>query len=87
MKQKAFYEKSLQIELTPIGFREERIGHRATVGAYGLNQRLLKAEVRQESVRAVYKEQAQSGPEAPSFDEILYEAKIVVEFKLDPSTD
>ena len=83
MQQKAFYESSLGVTLTPVGFRNSQIRFRGTQGARMLDDIVVTA-----SRRGVEKiqELSLSQPtkkQPPSFDEIEYEAEIYIDFKIE----
>lgn len=82
LKQKAFYEKSLGVKLTPVGIRDSNIRQRATRGAMALDEVIVTAVRREKesySSGAKYLSQAQE----PSFDEVKYEANMSVDFKIE----
>lgn len=84
MKQKAFYEKSLGVKLTTVGFRDSQIFQRASRGAMLLEEIVLTAKKRDGSDYAsVSKGRATQAPAKPSFDEIIYEANLTVDFKIE----
>ncbi len=80
-KQKAFYEKSLGVQLQPIGFRDAKVKERATQGAMAVDE---VEEVIVTGARAGFssaKDYAEPPPE-PSFDEVIYEAELSVDYKI-----
>jgi Uncharacterized conserved protein len=82
LKQKAFYEKSLGVKLTPVGIRDSNIRQHATRGAMVLEEVIVTAARREKgsySSGAKYRDQAQE----PSFDEVKYEANMSVDFKIE----
>ncbi len=82
LQQKAFYEKSLGVQLTPIGIRDSNIQHRATRGAAVIEEVIVEAErVHSGSYSPESKRWSQSS--TPSFDEVKYEANLFVDFKID----
>jgi len=83
MKQKAFYESSLGVTLTPVGFRNSQIRFRGTQGAEMLEEIVVTASRRSSSK---IQEMSLSQPvqkQTPSFDEIQYEAEIYIDFKIE----
>jgi uncharacterized protein YggE len=83
MKQKAFYESSLGVTLTPVGFRNSQIRFRGTQGARMLDEIAVTASRRSSSK---IQEMSLSQPvqkQTPSFDEIQYEAEIYIDFKIE----
>ena len=83
MKQKAFYESSLGVTLTPVGFRNSQVRFRGTQGAEMLEEIVVTASKR--SIGNI-QDMAYSRPapkQQPSFDEIAYEAEIYVDFKIE----
>ena len=81
MAQKAFYESSLGVTLTPIGFRDANLGYRATRGALMLEEVIVTASKRMGN--QAESADAYSAPRDVSFDEIEYTAEIVVDFKIE----
>jgi uncharacterized protein YggE len=83
MVQKAFYESSLGVTLTPVGFRNSQIRFRGTQGARMLDDIVVTASRRGSGK---IQEMSLSQPvqqQAPSFDEIEYEAEIYIDFKIE----
>jgi len=83
MKQKAFYESSLGVTLTPVGFRNSQIRFRGTQGANMLEEIVVTASKRS---MGKMQDMAYSRPatkQTPSFDEIEYEAEIYIDFKIE----
>jgi uncharacterized protein len=82
LKQKAYYEKTLNMKLTAIGVRDSHIRQVATRGARVL-EGIVVSKSREESdsysAIAKFKEQTPS----TSFDEVKYEADIAVDFKIE----
>lgn len=82
LAQKAFYEESLGVTLTAIGFRDFRVQETATRGGFMLEEVMVTARrVEQDyysSAKEVYIPDAQ-----PSFDEIQYQANLTVEFEIE----
>jgi uncharacterized protein YggE len=84
MNQKEFYEKNLGIKLTPVGFRNSNVGHRATRGAMVLEEVIVTAQRKSHSLRETpMSADAFDTNAEPSFDEVLYEAGIYVDFKIE----
>lgn len=82
LEQKAFYETSLGIKLTPIGIRDSNVNHRATRGAGVIEEVIVEAEwADSNSYSSESKRRGKS--RAPSFDEVRYEANLSVDFKID----
>ncbi len=82
MAQKAFYESSLGVTLTTVGFRNSHIRFRGTQGANMLEEIVVTATKRS---MGKMQDMALSRPAAkqvPSFDEIEYEAEIYIDFKI-----
>ena len=83
MKQKAFYESSLGVTLTPVGFRNSQIRFRGTQGANMLEEIVVTATKRS---MGKMQDMALSRPtpkQPSSFDEIEYEAEIYIDFKIE----
>ncbi|MGH1471179.1 MAG: SIMPL domain-containing protein [Cellvibrionaceae bacterium] len=86
MKQKVAYEKTLGVKLTPIGFRDSQVNPQATRGARVLEEVVVTAQSRVKSSRMMASEpmaDMASQPSEPSFDEIVYNANITVQFKIE----
>lgn len=85
MKQKAFYEKSLGVKLTTVGFRDSQIFQRATRGAMALEEIIVTAQKKESRDYASVSQARprQQAPAQPSFDEIIYEANLTVDFKIE----
>ena len=80
MEQKKFYESSLGVKLTPVGFSDSSVGQNPTRGAEVLEE-VVVMSVRQSKsyeARDSYKEER-----APSFDEVEYSARVSVEFRIE----
>lgn len=82
VKQKLFYEKSLGLKLTPIGIRDSNVRQRATSGAMVLEEVVVTA-ARQSKSSYSPKAKRRNQEHDPSFDEVLYEANLSVEFKIE----
>ena len=83
MKQKALYETSLGVTLTPVSFRDNRLWVRGTQGAQMLEEIVVTATKQSRS----YNDSTEnfSNSAAPksvesSFDEIVYTAEVFVDF-------
>lgn len=83
LQQKQFYEASLGVKLTPIGIRDANISQRPTRGA-----EILEEEVIVTGIRASKSSKKQKGydsyskPKA-SFEQVKYNAKVIVEFSIE----
>jgi uncharacterized protein YggE len=75
---KTFYEEKLNVQLVPVGFNEDYVGQGGTQGAFLLNETVVNAS----KVADSYSVSRNAKFEDSSFDEILYEAGISVQFKL-----
>ena len=82
LKQKAFYEKSLGVKLSPIGIRDSHITQRATRGALALDQAVMSVRSK-EAAGYSSVTQLREPAQGSSFDEILYEANLSVDFKIE----
>ena len=83
MKQKAIYESSLGVKLTPVSFRDNRLWVKGTQGAQMLEEVVVTASKRNRSYKDSAADFAQSvAPSSveSSFDEIVYTAEIFVDF-------
>lgn len=82
MQQKASYEKSLGVKLTPVNFRETPFTLLPTPGAMRMQEALvtgLKSDKLEISSSASIRQET-----APtSFDEVKYQAQVSVEFKVE----
>ena len=83
MKQKAFYESKLGVKLTPIGFRDINIGQRGTQGALMLEEAVVTARKRSGSYQDMSANAVAYSKPAPSFDEVLYQVQVYVDFKIE----
>jgi len=84
IKQKEFYEQSLELKLSPIGIRDSNFRQRATRGAMVLEEVIMttaKQEKSSYSSVANYRDQMQK--QEPSFDEVKYQANLSVDFKIE----
>lgn len=81
MQQKAFYEQSLNVRLTPVYFRDANIHHFASQGARVLSRSAapVMAELKSAS------NDASIATEPTSFDEIVYRAELSVDFQIQPA--
>lgn len=83
MKKKAFYEKTLGVQLTPVAFRDTRIDYRATRGATVLEQAIVKTRRKDSNLEdKLFFLNDEEGNQASSFDEIVYKAEMHVDFKI-----
>ena len=83
MKQKAIYESSLGVKLTPVSFRDNRLWVKGTQGAQMLEEVVVTASKRNRSYKDSAADFAQSvAPSSveSSFDGIVYTAEIFVDF-------
>ena len=83
MQQKALYEKSLGVTLTPVNFRDNRLWVKGTQGAQMLEEIVVTATKRSRGYddKAVnFRPTAAPRIVAPSFDEVVYTAEIFVDF-------
>ena len=83
MQQKALYESSLGVKLTPVSFRDNRLWVKGTQGAEMLEEIVVTATKRNRSYNDSPANFAQSiAPRSveSSFDEIVYTAEIFVDF-------
>lgn len=78
MKQKGDYEQILGVKLTPIGIRNNDTRYRATDGAMTIEEVVVTAS-RRKNEEEFYSFETES-----SFDEILYEAELSVDFRITP---
>lgn len=83
MAQKAFYESSLSVTLTPVGFRNSQIRFRGTQGAEMLEEIVVTASRRSAGKLQDIALSRPAQKPAPSFDEIQYEAEIYIDFKIE----
>lgn len=81
IQQKTFYEKSLGVQLQPIGFRDAKVRERATQGAMAVEnvEEVIVTGARASMGSA--KDYGDVEPE-PSFDEVVYEAELSVDYKI-----
>ena len=85
MQQKALYESSLGVILTPMGFRENRLRVQGTQGAEMLEEIIVTAQKRSRSYAnesADYLHSPAPNTAESSFDEIIYTAEIYVDFSI-----
>lgn len=86
MATKKNYEKTLGITLKPVAIRDSRIFQRASVGARGVEEVLVTAQ-RKMKTSATMADESSFAPTpssgGSSFDEIVYEAFLEVEFKVE----
>ncbi|PUA27793.1 MAG: hypothetical protein B0W54_14775 [Cellvibrio sp. 79] len=81
IQQKTFYEKSLGVQLQPIGFRDAKVRERATQGAMAVEgvEEIIVTGMRASlgSSKDYEEEKAE-----PSFDEVVYQAELSVDYKI-----
>ena len=83
MKQKALYETSLGVTLTPVSFRDNRLWVRGTQGAQMLEEIVVTATKRSRSYNDSgenFSNSAAAKSVESSFDEIVYTAEVFVDF-------
>jgi uncharacterized protein YggE len=83
MKQKALYESSLGVILTPVSFRDNRLWVKGTQGAQMLKEVVVTATKRNRSYNdsaADFVHAAAPKSLESSFDEIVYTAEVFVDF-------
>jgi len=78
MKQKSDYEQTLGVKLSPIGIRKNDTRYRATGGAIVFEEVVVTGSKRR-SDEEFYSFETES-----SFDEILYEAELSIDFRITP---
>ncbi|WP_444889665.1 SIMPL domain-containing protein [Microbulbifer sp. DLAB2-AA] len=81
LEQKADYEKALGVQLTPIGIRGDNIHYRATEGAMAIEEVVVTAS--RDSSSNFESNFFDSGQDK-SFDEVIYEAELSVDFRVRP---
>ena len=82
LKQKQFYEQSLGVQLVPVGIRDSNIQQRATRGAAALEELVVtSAKLGDGNYSSESKFRSQFTES--SFDEVEYEARISVDFKIE----
>ncbi|WP_308366638.1 MULTISPECIES: SIMPL domain-containing protein [unclassified Microbulbifer] len=80
MEQKANYEQTLGVKLTPVGIRNAKMDFQATRGAMALEEVVVTGSRKE---RDDYVSQSlEPSYQAPSFDEIQYEAELSIDFKI-----
>jgi len=79
MEQKAHYEKTLGVKLSPVGIRSANVDQQATRGAMVLEE-VVVTGLRHE--QDSYSEPSGYRDRPSSFDEISYEAEVSVDFKI-----
>jgi len=82
MEQKALYESSLGVTLTPVSFRDNRLWIQGSQGAQMLEEVVVTASKRSHSYNepADFAQSMVAKSVEPSFDEIVYTAEIFVVF-------
>ncbi len=85
IKQKEFYEQSLNVKLTPIGIRDFNLYRNATRGAQVLEENVIYAQkVAFDSSTSKNKEVSWTRQNTDSsFDELQYKANLSVDFKIE----
>lgn len=79
-KQKEFYEKSLNVQLVPVTFRDTRVNRQPTAGARAVYE---VEEVIVTGIRASASDKYHAeAPSEPSFDELVYSAELVVDYQV-----
>ncbi|WP_339670616.1 SIMPL domain-containing protein [Dasania marina] len=84
MQQKAFYESSLGVILTPVNFREGGMVRAATRGAAMMEGVVLSAQKAKRTVQDAAMSYMGQPKEEASFDEVVYRADLTVDFKIEP---
>ena len=84
MNEKAFYEKTLGIELAPLGINESRADQQGSRGAQALNrinisQKYVEKALKSAPRGALY---GDVGSGDSSFDEVVYAATVSVKFRI-----
>lgn len=80
LKQKAFYEQTLSVDLIAVNVYENWAKQDGTAGAENIERIVVTGNrVRSDSFRESYQSKA---PAPQSFDEIVYSAKLTVEFEV-----
>lgn len=80
MEQKAFYESSLGVKLTPIGFRDASITENPTRGA-GVLEEVVVTGIR--ASKKYDSNDSRAKERSPSFDEVEYNARVSVDFRIE----
>ena len=82
MEEKSFYEKSLGVSLKPVIFHDANVFQQATAGARALEEvAVMSAQDDYSGVKSKLRG-APSQPRAGSFDEMVFRARLVVEFEV-----
>jgi uncharacterized protein len=84
MKQKEFYEKTLGVELKPVGIRDSDIHQGPTRGALAMEMEMIVV-TNSKAEKGDYLSQNRSRvqEQEPSFDEVKYQAILSVDFKIE----
>ncbi len=82
LKQKAFYEKSLGVKLTAIDIRDVNVEQDATRGARVLEE-VVVVGMRTSGEKFSSVPKSKVGAHKVSFDEVKYEARLTVDFKIE----
>ncbi len=84
MQQNDYYEKSLNVTLTPVGFRQSNTGLRATRGAMAVEKAMYSARDKSLRLEDASSSMPQPAPTSnTSFDEVVYQAGMYVDFKIE----
>ena len=81
LKKKAYYEKSLSMQLKAVRFHESEINSQATEGA-NMVEEVVVYGIRADSETGSFKSRRRQPERQSSFDEIQYSAGITVDFKV-----
>ncbi|WP_444917948.1 SIMPL domain-containing protein [Microbulbifer sp. JMSA003] len=85
MEQKADYERTLSIQLTPVNVRTNNIDYHGTAGAGAIEEVIVTASRTRKSKFEDSFSEAYIETEVSSFDEVQYEASLSVDFQVVPS--
>lgn len=80
-EQKIYYEKTLGLSLVPVGIRDAIIHQRPTRGAVALERAAMDVASHKKLSMTVSESQPMKRS-TPSFDEIIYETQLVVDYKI-----
>lgn len=80
MEQKKHYEKALGLKLTTIGIKDHMVSAGPTNGAQVVEE-VIVTGIRREKYRS---SSSHAPPRETSFDEVNYQARLSVEFKIEP---
>lgn len=81
MQQKSFYEKSLGIKLSAVNIVNAKARYHATRGALMLDEAVMAKNKSAESKVASARYERE--PHKASFDEVIYEANLTIDFKIE----